>query len=121
MARSQDWLDAAGAARLLGVKRETLYAYVSRGLVRTRRADTGRAHLYLYGDLERLRARSQARSGHGATAAAALRWGEPVLDSALTSIDERGPSYRGRLALELAKTRRFEAVAELLWTGKLPK
>ena len=121
MAKVLPWIDAAGAARLLGVKRETLYAYVSRGLVRTRPAESGRAHLYQRDDLERLRARSQARAGHGATAASALRWGEPVLDSALTSIDERGPSYRGKLALDLVGSHNFEAVAELLWTGRLPK
>ena len=42
--------------------------------------------------------RRDARAGHGAVAAGALRWGEPVLDSAITAITPRGPAYRGRLA-----------------------
>ena len=35
------WIDAAEAARLLDVSRATLYAYVSRGFVRSRAAVTG--------------------------------------------------------------------------------
>src|SRR5437763_1255884 len=62
----------------------------------------GRPRLYALADLERLRARRDARAGHGAVAAGALRWGEPVLDSAITAITPHGPAYRGRLAVELA-------------------
>jgi citrate synthase len=55
-------------------------------------------------------------------AAGALRWGEPVLDSAITDITPRGPAYRGRLAVELAESGvAFENVAELLWSGYLPE
>jgi len=104
------------------VKRETLYAYASRGLVRSVVAPPGaRGHLYLRDDLERLRARRDARAGHGPVAAAALKWGEPVLSSAITRLDATGPAYRGvpatRLAAEGAP---FESVAELLWTAVTP-
>ena len=40
--------------------------------------------------------------GHGAVAAGALRWGEPVLDSAITAITPRGPAIAAALATELA-------------------
>src|SRR3954469_15573655 len=81
----------------------------------------GRPRLYALADLERLRTRRDARAGHGAVAAGALRWGEPVLDSAITAITPRGPAYRGRLAVELAASGAlFENVAELLWSGYLP-
>src|SRR5437870_2945986 len=90
-----DLVSAREAATLLGVKAATLYAYVSRGLV-ARFADPGRRrHLYSLADLHRLKARAAARAGHGATAAAALRWGEPVLDTAVSSIEAGGPLYRG--------------------------
>lgn len=118
MNRTNDshYVDAREAARLLGVKRETLYAYVSRGLVRTTHAETGRNRRYNLHDLQRLRARSQARSGHGPVAAGALLWGEPVLDSSITSIEADGPHYRGRCAVTLArKGATLEEVAELLW------
>lgn len=116
-----DWLGAAAAAAHLGISQRTLYAYVSRGQVRSVPGARGRPRLYARADLDRLKARRDARSGHGAVAAGALRGGEPVLDSAITTITPRGPAYRGRLAVELAAAgARFENVAELLWSGYLP-
>ncbi|MFT3769525.1 MAG: citrate synthase [Minicystis sp.] len=115
------WLSGREAAAFLGVKRETLYAYASRGLVRSEAGAEGRGRRYRREDLERLKARSDARAGHGPVAAGALRWGEPVLESALTAIDEVGPRYRGHAAVKLAEQSSFEAVAELLWTGTLPE
>lgn len=123
-ARANDlpaFLSGAEAAALLGIKRETLYAYASRGLVRSEPGGRGRARRYRRDDLLRLQARHDARAGHGPVAASALRWGEPVLASALTSIDARGLRYRGHTAVELAETSSFEAVAELLWSGTLPE
>ena len=107
----------ARAARLLGVKRETLYAYASRGLIGRVPLGKGRASGYVLADVERLKARSAARSGHGPVASGALRWGEPVLDSAITRIDpERGPIYRGHAAIDLARAgATFEEVAHILW------
>jgi citrate synthase len=116
---NQPWVEARAAADYLGVQQRTLYAYVSRGLVRSVPGEHGRPRLYSREDLARLVARRDARAGHGAVAAGALRWGEPVLDSAITAITPRGPAYRGHLALDLAG-RRFENVAELLWSGYLP-
>jgi citrate synthase len=118
----ETWLDAASAAELLGVKRRTLYAYASRGLVRTAPEGSTRRRRYLRADLDRLRARSDARAGHAAVAAGALRWGEPVLDSALTEIRPEGHQYRQYPACELAEAGMgFERVAELLWHGQLPE
>lgn len=117
----QHWIDAAAAATRLGIQRRTLYAYVSRGQVRSVPGARGRPRLYAVADLDRLRVRRDARAGHGAVAAGALRWGEPVLDSAITAITPRGPAYRGHLAVDLAAAGwRFENVAELLWSGYLP-
>jgi citrate synthase len=113
-------VDAQEAARILGVKVATLYSYASRRWVRSFPSGRHREKRYLRDDLERLRHRADARLGHEAVAAGALRWGEPVLSSALTEIRPDGPSYRGHSAVELARTARFEAVAELLWTGVLP-
>jgi citrate synthase len=115
------WLDARAAAKHLGIDLRTLYAYVSRGRVHSVPAERGRKRLYALEDLDRLKVRRDARAGHGAVAAGALRWGEPVLDSAITAITLDGPAYRGRLATELAQAGiAFENVAELLWSGYLP-
>src|SRR5690349_15198038 len=115
----KDFLTAREAAELIDVKLATLYAYVSRGLVRSIASEAGRGRLYARQDLEHLRARHDARSGHGPVAAAALRWGEPVLDSAITLINDRGLYYRGQSAVGLARDGvSYEQVAELLWTGQ---
>jgi citrate synthase len=116
------WIDAGEACALLGVKRATLYAYASRGKVQTVPAVGGRRRRYLRDDVLRLVARRDARAGHAAVAAGALRWGEPVLDSAVTEITPAGPRYRGQLASELLDLN-FETVAELLWSesGQRPK
>jgi citrate synthase len=58
--------------------------------------------------------KAAARAGHAAVASAALRWGEPVLDSAITRITPRGPVYRGTRATELVETP-FETVTDRLW------
>ena len=112
---------AREAAALLDVKPASLYAYVSRGLLTSVPGVRGPGRLYARAELERLKARHEARAGHGPVAAGALRWGEPVLESALTGIDARGPRYRGHVAIELARAGTpFEVVAELLWTGSAP-
>ncbi|HEX4419103.1 MAG TPA: citrate synthase family protein [Kofleriaceae bacterium] len=117
----QRWVEAAKAASYLGIAVRSLYAYVSRGQIRSVPGEHGRPRRYAFADLERLRVRRDARAGHGAVAAGALRWGEPVLDSAITAITPRGPAYRGKLAIDLAEADTpFEAVAELLWSGYLP-
>ena len=114
------WLSAAEAAAALNVQERSLYAYVSRGMVRSVPGPSGRRRLYSGEDLDRLRARHDARSGHGPVAAGALQFGEAVLDSAITEITAGGPSYRGYLASELARRGvPFENVAELLWSGAL--
>lgn len=119
---STAFVGAREAASLLGIKVQTLYAYASRGLVRSIPTAGGRARQYRREDLERLRARSEARSGHGPVAAGALRFGEPVLESAITRMTHEGPIYRGQAALDLAtRDLSFASVAELLWTGELPE
>jgi citrate synthase len=106
------------AIKVLGVKPQTLYSYVSRGLVRRHVDNGGRSSAYNFQDLQRLRARSLARSGHGPAAANAIHWGEPVLSTAITKITERGPVYGEHPATDLARrNHRFESVAEYLWSG----
>ncbi|MDP8959721.1 MAG: citrate synthase family protein [Actinomycetota bacterium] len=115
-----EYLSAREAAQLLGVKVETLYAYVSRGLVRSLPAGQGRERRYRREDMERLRAR-RPPGARPARVDDALHWGEPLLESSVSWIGEGGPVYRGHPALRLAGDQvPFEAVAELLWSGSLP-
>ena len=48
------YVESQEAARLLGVKRETLYAYVSRGLLRSYRQGIKRQRLYRRAEVEAL-------------------------------------------------------------------
>src|SRR6187549_2643470 len=115
------WLTSRQASQRLGVKLPTLYAYASRGLISSLPAEGQRARLYASEDVERLRTRHAARSGHGPVAAAALRFGEPVLETNISNVGADGPRYRGQLATDLCRAGvSFERVAELLWTGTLP-
>jgi citrate synthase len=116
-----DYLSADEAARLLHIKPQTLYTYVSRGLIRSVAQLNHKRRLYYREDVEKVRVRGEAHHGHGAMAESAMRWGgQPVINTAITEITPEGPRYRGRAAVELAREGcSFEAVAELLWTGVL--
>lgn len=113
------WIEAKEATKILGITRATLYAYVSRGLVRSTAGASGsRERRYAAEDVERLRARAEERRDPGKVAARALRWGVPVLESAITLIDDGRLYYRGQEVAELARRSSVEEVASLIWTGK---
>ncbi len=112
------WLSSAEAAEHLGVSRATLYAYVSRGLIRSSAAaGDSRGRRYAREDVERLRGRSEERRDPQKTAERALHFGVPVLESAITLISGDRLFYRGHDVAVLARTRSLEEVAALIWTG----
>ncbi|MBO2465134.1 citrate/2-methylcitrate synthase [Actinomadura violacea] len=104
------WIDAAAAAERLGVKPATLYAYVSRGVLRRRHAPDGRRSLFDAAQVEELARRGKPRRGPGP--------GELAIESAITALGADRPYYRGRDVLGLAEDGRFEDVAGWLWTGR---
>jgi len=119
-AATSDYVTAAEAVALLGVKAQTLYTYVSRGLIRSVNQPERRQKLYYREDIDKARAQAEVRQGRGVSAATALRWGHPVIATSVTELTPDGPRYRGRLALDLARRGcSFEAAAELLWAGVL--
>ncbi len=118
-APARDYVTAREAVALLDVKPATLYSYVSRGLVRV--VGTRQGRRYVRDDVLRLKARRDARAGHGPVAAGALRWGEAVLETRISDVSAGAPRYRGRDAVALAESDvAFERVCELLWHGALP-
>lgn len=109
-------LTAEAAAAALGVSRSTLYAYVSRGLIRSEPAGGDRkARRYPAEDVERLIERRENRRRPERVAEGALRWGLPVLDSGVTLIADGRIYYRGKDALGLARAATLREVVELLW------
>ena len=112
------YLTAREAAGELGVSLPTLYAYVSRGLVRSE-AGGGRSRRYREEDVRRLRGRKERRRDPTRAAEDALHWGKPVLESALTLVSEGRLYYRGADAVGLADGCSLEQVASLLWQGNI--
>ena len=101
------------AARRLGVKVSTLYAYVSRGLLASHPDPARRGSLFDLDEVESLAQRSRG----GRQTATRLA----TVTTAVTRLDQRiGPIYRGRPATGLAASCRFEEVAELLWQSGGP-
>jgi len=113
---SPDWLTSEAALARLGVLRQTLYTYVSRGLVRVRVAENDpRRSLYDPGSIDALLDRRRRGRTRQAVAASAIDFGEPVLTSRITRIADGVVLYRGQDAIELARTMTLEDAAALLW------
>ncbi|RKP46538.1 citrate synthase family protein [Trinickia fusca] len=110
-----NYLNSAEAAARLGVSRQTLYAYVSRGLLRAEHGGKQRESRYLAADVERLAGQRARGRKPKEVAKAALNWGTPVLESGITLIEAGQLFYRGVNALDLANSASLEEVAALLW------
>ncbi|MBX4984350.1 citrate synthase [Rhizobium lentis] len=112
------WLTAEEALRALKTKPQTLYANVSRGRIRAKPdpADPRRS-LYQTADVQRLAERHAGRRKAETVAAEAIRWGDPVLSSAISIITGGRLSYRGRDAADLAEEATLEQTAALLWNS----
>jgi citrate synthase len=120
IADSSRFLTAEEAAAALGVRRATLYAYVSRGLLHSVRGPDRRARRYPAAEVEALRRHAEGVRDPAAAARDALSWGEPVLESRLTLIAGGRLHYRGLDATELARRgETLERTAALLWLGDL--
>ncbi|MFF4387793.1 MULTISPECIES: citrate synthase [unclassified Streptomyces] len=104
-------LSTQEAARALGVKPATVYAYVSRGQLTSRRDPAGRGSSFDAAEVEALARRSRRE--------AAAPSGELSVRTALTLIEPDRYYFRGVDAVELASRYRYEEVAEWLWTGTL--
>ena len=103
------YLTARETAERLGIKRDTLYAYVSRGLLRSQPIPGSRERGYRTEEVERLRA------GRGLSRATRSEPFVPVIDSAICLIEGGRLYYRGHDAIRLAETATLEDIAGLLW------
>ncbi|MEU3961814.1 citrate synthase [Streptomyces buecherae] len=115
--RGERRLTTREAAELLGVKPETVYAYVSRGQLTSRRAPGARGSTF---DAEEVAAllrrgrREVAAQSQGQPAP-----GDTVVRTGITLIEPDRHYYRGVDATALARRYGYEEVAEWLWTGRL--
>jgi citrate synthase len=107
-------LSTKEAAELLGVKPETVYAYVSRGQLASRRTPGGRGSTFDAKEVEALAGRNR-RDSSGSSGSG----GELSVRTRITLIDTDRYYFRGVDATELAAGHSYEEVAEWLWTGRM--
>ena len=120
--KDDELISSRDALAMLGVKPQTLYAYVSRGLIRVAPSSSTSARMYFRRDVEAVTAKGRSAAAATSTAERSLRWGgAAVMHTAITLVGPGGPVYRGQSALVLARAgRSFEECAQLLWNGALP-
>jgi len=112
---SVDLTSAEEASSRLGISRASLYAYVSRGLIRSFSSPHDpRQRLYALDDVEALIERKARFRRPTAAAATALDWGLPVLETSITQIKDERLYYRGQDAVVWAQTATLEETACLL-------
>jgi citrate synthase len=115
MSEISTYVRAPEAARLLGISTATLYAYVSRGRISRRKGPDGRSSLFALDEVERL-ANATRRDPLPP---------RPTIDvqiaSRVTSLTDDAVRLRGRPLAGLVADHRFEDVAELLWSGRVPE
>ena len=106
-----DLLTARQAAERLGVKLDTLYAYVSRGRLRSVVVPGTRERRYRARDVEELIEARPGRTQPNPDPEALM----PVIGSSICLIEDGHLYYRGQDALRLAHSASLEEIAELLW------
>ena len=107
------YLSAREAAAELAISPATLYAYVSRGLIRSEPSPDSRSHRYRAEDIRGLKERRvPSPEPRGLRSFDADL---PVMDSAICTITEDGPIYRGVNCVDLAEKDTLEHAATLLW------
>src|SRR5579864_7888627 len=107
------YLSAPQACAELAISPATLYAYVSRGLIRSEPSPDSRSHRYRAEDIRGLKERrSPSPEPRGLRSFDADL---PVMDSTISTINEQGQIYRGVNCVELAEKDTLEHAATLLW------
>jgi citrate synthase len=107
------YLSAREASAELAISPATLYAYVSRGLIRSEPSSDSRSHRYRAEDVRLLKQRrTPSPEPRGLRSFDADL---PVMDSAIATITEDGPIYRGVNCIDLAQKDTLEHAATLLW------
>ncbi len=110
-----DWIDSKSACEVLGVKPQTLYAYVSRHKIRTRSDPRDSRHsLYARQDIETLLHSMRRPRARADVAEAAIRWGDPVLTTAISEVREGTIWLRGTSIESCSSKMTLEQAAALL-------
>lgn len=123
MSADERWIARSEALTRLGVKAQTLYAYVSRGRIAARPDPTDpRRSLYAVSDVARLCGDVDLASAEGAEVRApivgAAARGEADIQSSVTLIADGRLFYRGLDVVQLAGAATVETAARTLWDAR---
>ncbi len=123
MSADERWIARSEALTRLGVKAQTLYAYVSRGRIAARPDPTDpRRSLYAVSDVARLCGDVDPAAAEGAEVRApivgAAARGEADIQSSVALIADGRLFYRGLDAVQLAEAATVEATARTLWDAR---
>ena len=114
-----EWIDREAALAALGIRAQTLYAYVSRGRIGMRPDPTDpRRSLYRTDDIAALTSRRARGRRPAAIAASTIAWGEPAIATGIATVHHGRLIYRGEDAIAFAETATLEETAALLWSVK---
>ena len=109
---TERWIPRAEAETFLGVKSQTLYAYVSRGHLAARPDPANpRRSLYSAQDLKRLKDHSNPRP----VRTSVERSAGVSISSGLTRVESDAVLYRGRDAVDLSRQATLEQAARIVW------
>jgi citrate synthase len=112
----KNWMTQEEACEALGVRKQTLYAYVSRGQIEVRwDPDHTSRKLYRASDISMLTKKRDLGRARKNIAASTMAWGEPIINTHISTIVRGRLYYRGKDAIHLASTATLEEVAQLLW------
>ena len=120
-AQADRWIGRGEALARLGVKAQTLYAYVSRGRIAARPdPDDPRRSLYAVSDIVRLSGEETAAGEIGQWLPPPEEPGGPDIEirSSVSTNDGRRLFYRGMDVAQLAETATLEDVARLMWDAR---
>ncbi|WP_175696056.1 citrate synthase family protein [Burkholderia ambifaria] len=116
-----NWITLTEAARRLGVRAQTVYAYASRGSIAVMQdPDDPRKSLYRAEDVIALCRKKQVGRKRAALAAGTIFGAEPCIPSGITTFAKGRAWYRGRDSIQLSDTATLEETAALLWQATTP-
>ncbi|MDU7198126.1 MAG: citrate synthase, partial [Enterobacteriaceae bacterium] len=113
------WLTLEEVQDFLGVRAQTIYAYVSRGLIASHPDPHNiRRSLYSAENIQKLKQKKQQGRKRETLAANTLFGTEPSIPTAISTFARGRLFYRGKDVINFAKEATLEETARLLWDAE---
>lgn len=110
--KQDEWISAEQACAQLGVRKQTLYAYASRKVLRVMQDPSeARRSLYSARDVAHLAQSNRRPRARADVAAGSIRWGDPVLETRISGVHNDTLYFGSARAVDLAQSLTLEDVA----------